>query len=200
MVSSLLIILVHPATAQDKPAGVKICIGPTTVESAPNNSAVSTAVRETFSSFLTGPGLSAAPLESRLVSQARMEVKTANCAYLLLNTVKHVHKSGGGLLGRVVGSAAQQTAYSVGTSVTSTAGRIAVNAASNVATAAASEYASGTKTQDVFSLTTRFERADGSVVFEKTDQRKAMSDGEDLLTPLVQQHAEQIAVAVARGP
>jgi hypothetical protein len=36
------------------------------------------------------------------------------------------------------------------------------------------------------------------VLIEKTDKRKAKSDGEDLLTPMVQQAAEAIAAAVTQ--
>jgi hypothetical protein len=156
-------------------------------------------VRETFSGFLTGPRLSVAPLESRLASLARDEARTANCPFLLITTVKLSRRTGGGLLGRMAGAAAQQTASSVTSGLGSTTGRIVASAAAGAANAANS-YANAVRTHDELALTSRLERMDGTVVFEKTDRRKAQSDGEDLLTPIAEKHAEQIAAAVTRAP
>ena len=134
IVSSLLVTLAIPVSGQAS----RICIAPTGVESAPGNSdAAASAVRESFASFLTGPTLNVSPLESRLLSQARLEAKTANCQYVLLTSVKHVRKSGGSLFQRMAGSAAQQTAWSIGTGVTSTTGRVVVSAARGAVSAAA---------------------------------------------------------------
>jgi hypothetical protein len=38
------------------------------------------------------------------------------------------------------------------------------------------------------------------VVVEKQDKRKAKSDGEDLLTPMVQRSAETIVAEIGRRP
>ena len=61
---------------------------------------------------------------------------------------------------------------------------------------AAYNYAASVHDKDEITLGYRLESGDGHVLVEKTDQRKAKSDGEDLLTPLVQQAAEAIAGAV----
>jgi len=44
----------------------------------------------------------------------------------------------------------------------------------------------------------RLETADGKVLVEKKEKRKATSDGEDLLTPMVARAAE--AIVAARTP
>jgi hypothetical protein len=179
-------------TAQAKDS-VRICLAPASVEASNNTAAVVDAVRETFTSFLTGPSLKSEPLKARLASQAREEAKQAGCPYILLTTVKLVSKRGGrGLLGRVAADAARQGAWEAGAR-TGAAGRIAGSAASG----AASDYASGIRSKDELTLGWRLERADGSVLLEKREKRSAKSDGEDLLSPLVQQAAEQI-VAAAR--
>ena len=54
------------------------------------------------------------------------------------------------------------------------------------------------KTQDELTLTSRLESGDGKVLLQQTDKRKATSDGEDLVTPVVQHAAEAIADAVAK--
>jgi len=58
--------------AQDSAAMTRICLAPASVE-ASSGSANSTidAVRETFTSYLTGPSLRAEPLNARLAVVAR---------------------------------------------------------------------------------------------------------------------------------
>ena len=185
--------------AQTAPPAARICLAPATVEgNAGNPDTAMSAVRETFTSFLTGPSLSVTPLTARLESQVREEAKAATCPYLLLTTLKHEHKSsGGGLLGRTVGSAIQQGAWSAAGSVGSTAGRIATDAAAQAAGAAAYNYATATKVKDELTLGYRLESGSGTVILEKSDKRKAQADGEDILTPEVRKAAEAIAAAVA---
>jgi hypothetical protein len=53
--------------------------------------------------------------------------------------------------------------------------------------------------KDEITLKYRLEKADGTVLLEKEDKRKAKSDGEDLLTPMVQQASEAIATTVSKS-
>jgi hypothetical protein len=190
-----------PLVAGSPQAGgdtTRICLGPASVESAVGNSAdAMNAVRETFTSFLTGPSLAVRPLNARLQSQVREEAKAAGCSYLLLPTVKHEHKSGGGgLLGRMAGGAVEQGAWRAGAAAGGTVGGVAAGAAAGAAGAAANNYASSVRTKDELALSYRLESADGKVLLDKSEKRKAKSDGEDLLTPLVQHAAEAVAAAV----
>jgi hypothetical protein len=176
----------------------RVCLAPTGVEASTGDAtAAGTAVRELFTSFLTGPSIHPQALTARLASQVREEARQASCPWLLLTTLKHEHKrSGGGVLGRLAAGAAQQGAWEAGVSSGSTAGRIAGQAAYGAAGQAASNYATSVHSKDEVSLGYRLESGDGRVLIEKTDKRKARSDGEDLLTPMVQQAAEAIAGAV----
>jgi hypothetical protein len=188
------------AAAQGAPAKAHICLAPTSVETVTGTAATAmTAVQETFTSFLTGPTLEVAPLASRLPAQARAEAKASNCPYVLFTTLKQVRKTSGGssLLGRVAGGAVQQGAYSAGSSMNSGAARLATNAAAGGAGAAASNYGSSTQTKDELTLTSHLESADGTALVDMTDTRKADSNGEDLLTPMVEKAATAIATAVA---
>ena len=93
----------------------RICLGPTTVEAAVGSAATAaSAVREAFTSYLAGPSIGVTPLNARLQSQAREEAQQTSCRYLLLTTMKHEQKHGGGFMRRMVGSAAQQGAWAVG--------------------------------------------------------------------------------------
>lgn len=199
LVLPLLLLTTTAAAAQDAPtsAARRICLAPTSVEAAPSGSDPVAAVRESFTSFLTGPTLGVTPLSARLESQVRQEAKLAGCTYLLLTTVKHQRKTGGGLLSRVAGGAAEQGAWSVAAGAGSTAGRIAAGAAAGAARTAAWDYAHNFRAKDEFALAWRLEGPNGAELKKGKDKKKAESEGEDLLTPLVQSASEAIAAAVA---
>src|SRR3712207_5787813 len=81
-----------PATA---PAATQICLAPAAVEAAPKGMDPVGAVRDAFTSFLTGPSVAVQPLSARLQSQVREEAKLAGCRFLLLPTIRHERKTGG---------------------------------------------------------------------------------------------------------
>ncbi|HEX5386625.1 MAG TPA: hypothetical protein VFW66_08010 [Gemmatimonadales bacterium] len=178
----------------------RICLAPASVEASVGDATTAAnAVRDAFTSFLTGPSLRPQSLSARLASQVREEARQATCPYLLLTTFKHEHKrSGGGVLGRMAAGAAQQGAWEAGVTSGSAAGRIAGQAAYGAAGQAAYNYAFAVHNNDQLTLGYRLETSDGKVVVEQQVKRKAKSDGEDVLTPLVQQGAETIVAAIAR--
>jgi hypothetical protein len=157
------------------------------------------AVRETFTAFLSGPSLAVAPLSARLASQVREEAKLANCPYLLFTTLKLERKEGRGLLARVASGAVETGAWAVAGSSASTATRVTAGAAAVSAAVAAREVAGSVRTKDELTLRYRLENPDGKVLVEKSEKRKASSDGEDLLTPLVERAAGSIAAIVTSG-
>ncbi len=183
-----------PAAA---PKATQICLAPASVEAAPAGMDPVTAVRDALTSFLTGPSLAVQPLSARLQSQVREEAKLAGCRFLLLPSIKHERKTGGGLLGRAAGGAVQQGAWSVAGSAGSTVGRVAAGAVAGAASSAVYDYAYGSRNKDELTLKYRLESANGAVLAEKSEKRKAKSDGEDLLTPVVQRAAEGVVEATA---
>lgn len=191
------------AVAQDDGAALpqvtQICLAPASVETAPNGVDPMAAVRDAFASFLTGPTLAVQPLNARLQSQVREEAKLAGCRFLLFPSVKHERKSGGGgILSKVASGAVQQGAWAVSGSAGSTVGRVVAGAAAGAASSAVYDYASSSRIKDELTLTYRLESGTGAVLVEKSEKRKAKSDGEDLLTPLVQRAAEAIADAATK--
>ena len=187
------------AFAQDNAQAGRICLMPTSVQMVSGSSdAAITAVRASFSSFLTGPSLGVVELKARLQSQAREEAKQANCPYLLLTTMKQQRKTDRGLLRRATSGAIEAGAGQVIGSARSTEARIAAGAATQAAMAAR-EVSYSVKTKDELELTYRLESATGAVLLDKTEKRTAKSDGEDVLTPLVERASEAIASQVAKG-
>ena len=189
------------ARAMDRSDTMWICLAPASVEENSGNATKAMdAARETFTSYLTGPSLAAYPLKARLAAQVREEARQAGCPYLLLTTLKHVQKkSGGSVLGKMAAGAAQQGAYEAGVATGSTVGRVVGQAAYGAAGQAAYNYATAVHNKDELTLEYRLESSDGTVMVEKEDKRKAKSDGEDLLTPMVQQASEAIAGAVTKS-
>lgn len=178
---------------------VRICLAPAAVEASTNAAAAVDAVRESFAAFLAGPSLGTTALKARLESQAREEAKQAGCPFILLTTLKVVSKrSGGGMLGQIAAGAARQGAWEAGVRSGSAVGRIAGSAAYGGLSQAAHNYAVTIRNKDELTLGWRLEAADGTVLVEKREKKNAKSDGEDLLTPLVQQAAEQIVAATKR--
>lgn len=185
--------------AQGAAEKTTICLAPATVQLASGSSADGgAAVRESFASYLSGPTLAVTPLQAKLASQAREEAKQASCKYVLYTSMKlERNKSGGGLFGKIVGEAVQSSAYELrGRAGGSVAGRVVTSAAASAAAEAARNFASNVKTRDELALDWRLESIDGGVVAKNNTKAKASSDGEDLLTPMVERAAETIASAV----
>jgi hypothetical protein len=185
--------------AQGAAEKTTICLAPAAVQMASGSSADGgTAVRESFASYLSGPTLAVTPLQARLASQEREEAKQASCRYVVYTSMKlEKNKSGGGLFGKIVGEAVQSSAYELrGRAGGSVAGRVVTTAAASAAAEAARNFASNVKTRDELTLDWRLESIDGAIVAKNTAKAKASSDGQDLLTPMVEQAAETIASAV----
>ena len=181
------------------PNVMQICLAPVAVEAAPTGVDPVAAVRDALTSFLTGPSLAVQPLTARLLSQVREEARLAGCSFLLLPSLKHERKSGGGgLFGKVASGAVQQGAWAVSGSASSTVGRVVAGAAAGAASSAVSDYASYSHNKDELTLKYRLESGAGAVLVERSAKRKAKSDGEDLLTPVVQQAAEAVVEAAAK--
>lgn len=191
-------LVANAATAQ-APDSIRICLAPATVEASANADVAVEAVRATFTTFLTGPSIKGEPLKARLESQAREEARQAGCPYILLTTLKLVSKrSGGGVLGQVAAGAVRQGVAEAGVVSGSAAGRVASSAVYAGVSQASLNYAVNIRKKDELTLGYRLETAAGAVVAEKRDKRNARSDGEDLLTPLVQRAAEAIVTVVRK--
>jgi len=176
-----------------------ICLAPPSVQFAGSDPAQAiAAVTEMFKSYLTGPSLTVTPLAARLASQAREEARQAHCQIVLFITAIREHRSeSGGVLGRIATRAAVEGSWAAGVGASTVTKRVASWAAEGAARAAA-DMASTTKTHDELELSYRLESETGAVLKESKAKRKAKSDGEDLLTPLVEHAAEEIAAVVVK--
>lgn len=186
-----------PATSPPAaPAGC-IAIMAATVTGVDGNAAeAGTAVRDVFISFLSGPSMKPVALESRVRQLAVEEARQHNCAYIVTASLSRKRSGGGGLakaLGRAAGTAAW---YVPGGAA---AGGAVVHGLSIGAAQAVQEITSSTRARDEMRLEwTLMALPTKKSAASSNDKRKAASDGEDLLTPLVQRAAESIVAVVLK--
>ncbi|MEJ1963468.1 MAG: hypothetical protein WDO56_18685 [Gammaproteobacteria bacterium] len=189
------LVAAQAAAAAPGAGAIHVCLAPPSAQMPGVSSGDATAaVRNVFKSYLAGPSLAVEMLDARLASQAREEAKQKHCGYVLYTTVAQERKKSSGFLGRIAAGALQSGASQVAASSGSTGTRVLASATAGGA--ASTYYSSFTESSDKMTLTARLESADGSLVSENTEKRKASSDGEDLLSPLVERAAERIVSAM----
>ena len=195
-VTALCVLVAARAAAAAPDAGaIHLCLAPPSAQMPGVSSDQATAaVRDVFKSYLAGPTLAVEVLGARLASQAREEAKQKHCRYVLYTTVVQERKTSSGLLGRIAAGALQSGASQVAANSGSAGTRVLASATAGGA--ASTYYSSFTQSSDKLTLTARLEAADGRLVSENTEKRKASSDGEDLLSPLVERAAEKMASAM----
>jgi hypothetical protein len=179
-------------------APVRICMAPPSAQ-IPNidTAQAVTGVREIFAGYLNGPSLTVDALAAKLSSQARLEARQKNCEYVLFTTViQHSKTVTSGLLQRLTAGAVQQGAAQAAYEGKTTGARVAASAAAGGASN--TQIATTTQVKDTLTLDYRLEGRDGQQLAAKTQKRKAKSAGEDLLTPLIELAAEDIASLVTK--
>lgn len=176
----------------------QICLAPP-VAQIPANSVgdAGAAVTETLTSFLSGPSLTVMPLTARLASQAREEAQQHKCQYVLFTTVKYKRKTTG-LFSRIAAGAVQNGALQAAAVSTTSGGRVLAGATAGGAANMA--VAGQVMSRDELALDYRLEDGAGKTLVAKSDKKRASSDGEDLITPLIAGASETIAAALHPAP
>jgi hypothetical protein len=153
-------------------------------------------LRDMFASYLTGPSLKSVLLDARLQSQAMEEAREKHCDRVLIASLSQKRK-GGGRFGKIMGEAAGTALWYVPGGAT--AGSAAARAAAVAGARAISTVAASTRARDEFTLEYRVDDAAGKPLLPaRKDKLKAESDGQDVLTPLVEKASEAVAAAVRR--
>jgi hypothetical protein len=195
-VATLATLLTLPATAsaQDASAPCLAVVLPSVQGVDGSATDVAGGLRDLLVSFLTGPALRIVTLEARLPAQAAIEARQKNCERMLLTTMVRKRDSGsalGGVLGQAAGTAAWHIPY--GGAATMARGAAIAGAQ------AASTLASETRRKDEVRLEYRVGAPDAVTTAKPVSSKaKARSDGEDLLTPLVERASSEIFAAVTK--
>ena len=187
----------NPTNPLKQPACIAI-MAPT-VEGVPGSAVdASKGVSDLIASYLQGPSMRTVVLEAKLSSLAADEAKQKGCEPLLVTSVRRKSSSHGFMkaLAHGAGSASWSLPYG-GTSAASTVARAGTAAGLQTV----STMVESTKAKDELSLEYKLQSADGKVEFgPKNERRTAKADGEDLLTPVVEQMAEAITAQKAESP
>jgi hypothetical protein len=153
-------------------------------------------VRNTFVGFLNGPSVEVVALSARLPDQALEEARQSQCDYILFSSLTQ-KKGGGGMFGKVMGNVAGAAGsvipYGGG------AGEVAARTAATTAIYTTAAIAGSIKAKDEVTLEYRLQTVgDQKPVVSNTTKAKAKTDGEDVLTPLVEKAAQTMVSAVRK--
>lgn len=172
-----------------KPGTVRIgVVKPQVMMGGEEQPGVADSVRTILTEYLRGPTIDVAVISARLESQYTIEAQQAGCDFLLVTSVTHERGKSSKLLSRALGN----LAYYAPRTSSATA-----NAVIGTALYTASDFASSIKAKDEMALAYRVDAVGGAQsVVANTVERRAKSDGEDLLTPLVENAAAAIGAAI----
>ena len=155
-------------------------------------------LRKSFAGYLNGPTIEVVALSGRLLDQALNEARESQCDYVL-TTSMNVKKGGGGgsMFGRAIGNIAGATAGHIPGGGSASTGAARSAAITGVYSTAA--IVNSIKAKDELSLEYKLDNVEtAKTVLTNIAKAKAKSDGEDILTPLVETSAQTIVSTVAK--
>jgi hypothetical protein len=153
------------------------------------------AIRNTLVEYLKSPGVEVVLIEAKLPSQIDAEAKQKECDFVITTNAEH-KKGGGGKFGAF--APALSHVASLGGYGGSTAGAVAGQVASTVIITAANVSAN-VKAKDQLTLDMKLQAPGGAAaVIEKQYKAKAQSNGEDIISPIVEQAAQAILNAAKK--
>jgi hypothetical protein len=160
-----------------------------------DNAQMAAGIRDMIGGYFKGTNIEIVALEARLPQAIVAEAKEKGCAFVLRTAVTQKKSSGGfGMfkaiapaLGNVVPLAGR--AGSVAGQVAGTVAQTAIMTAANMS--------STTKSKDQFTFEySLVSTADNTVKATETIKVKAKSDGEDVLSPMIEKMAEKVVTFV----
>lgn len=175
---------------------IGIAVKTTAVGEGITETDLSAAVQNTLGEYLKGTKIEIVPLEAKLAAAQVGEAKEKQCDFVLNIAASH-KKGGGGFggFGKMLGNVVSQTGGgSWGNTVANNAGRIAAN---TIVTAAS--VSGNIKSKDELSFDLKLLSAsDSSTALAKQFKSKAKSDGDDVISAVVEQVAQAILDAVGK--
>ncbi|HEX6124435.1 MAG TPA: hypothetical protein VFZ23_03605, partial [Pyrinomonadaceae bacterium] len=154
------------------------------------------ALRNTFAAYLNSPNIELVALNARLPSQALEEARQSNCDYVLYASLTQ-KKGGGGMFGKALGNIAGSAIGHVPGG--RNAGEAAARSVAVTGVYTAADISGSIKSKDELTLEYKLESTDAARPgLASTAKAKAKSDGEDVLTPLVEKAAQAVVDVIAR--
>ena len=182
-----------PATSAKQPGVIRIGLAGVktgAVGEGITASDLASAIQGSLTSYLKVPKVEVVALEARLSSAIAAEAQEKECDYVIYSTVSHKKGGGGGfgMFGKALGSAIGQTGIGhTGSTAGNIAGHVATSAIVN-----ASNVSANVKSKDEITLDLKVNKADGASALAKVYKAKAKSNGDDIISQVVEQAAEEI--------
>jgi len=180
-----------------KPGVVRIGVVAPRAQMGQGNSGANVAepIRSTIMQYLTGPSQEVVPLMAMLPTQIDAEAKSKDCDYVLYSTMSQ--KLGGGGLGALKKFGAMSSMVPGIGMATGTMTGMMVGAAAGSAVSGAASVAGTVKAKGIVTFEYKL-MAPGSTsaLIANTDNLKATTDGEDVISPLIEKAATSILDAV----
>jgi len=194
------------------PGKIRIGIAPPQAQVGQGNNAgdYSTPIRNSIVLLMNGPAVEIAALDSHSPMQVQAEAQQKQCDYLLFSsvTVKHASSTGFGRFAKMAAPLASMTpmgmmAHGMGSAMAAQAASAAASAAAMSAQQQAMSQLSGFNNQikskdDVAVQYQLFPTGQDKPVLQNSLEGKAKSDGEDVLTPLIEQTANSVLTQVTK--
>jgi hypothetical protein len=160
-----------------------------------NAQELSGAIQNLLGEYLKGSSVEIVPLEAKLAQAIDAEAKSKDCRFVLYATVSH--KKGGSGFGGMFKAIAPMM-----NSVIPMAGGMGGAIAGSVASSAISTAESATtnvKAKDEITLDIKLNQANGgAAALTKQFKAKAKSEGEDIISPMIEQAAQAILDAATK--
>ncbi|HEU4766198.1 MAG TPA: hypothetical protein VFS77_02460 [Pyrinomonadaceae bacterium] len=154
-------------------------------------------LRNSFANYLKGPTIEVVTLSARLPAQAMDEARQTQCDYVLSVSMTVKKGGGGSMFGRAIGNIAGSAAGHIPGGGSATTGAARSAAITGVYTTAA--IATTIKAKDELSLEYKLDSVETTkTVLSNSAKAKAKSDGEDIVTPVVETAAKTIVSTVKK--
>lgn len=154
-----------------------------------NANELAAAVQNTLAEYLKGTKVEVVKLEAKLPSAVADEAKSKECDYVVFANVSH--KKGGGGFGSMLGKMSEVVSrQAIGSS--DIGGQIARTTIVSAATAS-----ENVKAKDEISLEVKLQNGN-STAFTKQYKAKAKSDGEDIISQIIEQAAQAIIDSIGK--
>lgn len=186
-----------PAVAAKKAGTIRVGVSVKTTAVGEGITAndLSAAIQNTLGTYLKGTKIEIVPLEAKLAAALTGEAKEKECDFVLYASA--AHKKGGGGFG--FGKMLAQTVAQTGLGHT---GSVAGNIAGQVATTAivtAGSMSGNVKSKDELTLDLKVQSpVDNSSPLTKQFKAKAKSDGDDIISAVVEQAAQAILDVIGK--
>jgi hypothetical protein len=197
------------------PGKIRIGIAPPDAQVGQGNNAAadySTPIRNAIVLLMNGPAVEIAALDSRIAMQLQAEAQQKECDYILYSSVAVKHnQSGFGKFAKMAGPMASMTpmgamAHGMGGAMAASAASAAASAAAqaaqqqamNQAMSQLSGFNGQIKSKDTVNVQYQLvQSGQTAAIVQNALQGKAKADGEDVLTPLLQQTANTVLTQVS---